>query len=251
MSRERQRGVAAGGIAIQRFDLPSGHRFGRHRHSSHQLAWASRGLVTMGVGDRLWVLPRSRALWIPAGTHHDVRSAGATTMMGIYVRPERCPIRWSEPTITDTSGLLGDLLEHLADDLEPGPRRRAEAVVFDLLRPMPVATIDVPVPRDERGAAVAAALVADPSDDRSLAGWGRLVGASGRTLARVIERETGMGFERWRTHIRIAAALTLLADGGRVARVAHDVGYATPSAFVAAFRRTTGTTPGASFTSSS
>ena len=114
---------------------------------------------------------------------------------------------------------------------------------------MAVATIDVPVRVDERGAAVAAALIADPADDRPLAEWGRLVGASGRTLARVIERETGMGFERWRTHLRIAAALTLLAAGANVTRVAHDVGYATPSAFVAAFRRTTGTTPGAYFTS--
>ncbi|MET0458459.1 MAG: helix-turn-helix transcriptional regulator [Ilumatobacteraceae bacterium] len=250
MSTGRHDESPAGGIAVQRFDLPSGHRFGRHRHSSHQLAWASRGLVTMGVGDRMWVLPRSRALWIPAGTHHDVRSSGVTTMMGIYFQPATCPIRWSEPTITDTSGLLGDLLEHLADDLEPGPRRRVEAVVFDLLRPMRVATIDVPMPVDERGAAVAAALIADPADDRSLAEWGRQVGASGRTLARVIERETGMGFERWRTHVRIAAALTLLAAGGRVTRVAHDVGYSTPSAFVAAFRRTTGTTPGAYFASS-
>lgn len=247
MSPERQLDRPAGGIAVTRIDLSSGHRFGRHRHSSHQLAWASRGLVTMGVDDRLWVLPRSRALWIPAGTHHDVRSDGVTTMMGIYLRPERCPIRWPEPTIVDTSGLLGDLLEHLADDLEPGPRERVEAVVYDLLRPMAVATIDVPVPVDERGAAVAAALISDPADDRPLAEWGRLVGASGRTLARVIERDTGMGFERWRTHIRIAAALSRLAGGASVTRVAHDVGYATPSAFVAAFRRTTGTTPGAYF----
>ena len=58
-----------------------------------------------------------------------------------------------------------------------------------------------------------------------------------------------MGFERWRTHLRIAEALGRLADGATVTRVAHDVGYASTSAFVAAFRRTTGTTPGAYFRS--
>ena len=203
----------------------------------------------MGVEERVWVLPRSRGLWIPAGVPHDVLAGGITTMMGIYFDPEACPIRWSEPTVVDTSGLLGVLLEHLAEDLAPASRRRAEAVVFDLVRPMRVAHLDVPIPNDERGARVAAALSADPSDDRSLAEWGRSVGASGRTLARLIERETGMGFARWRTQIRVSAALSRLAAGSSVTRVAHEVGYTTPSAFVAAFRRTVGTTPGAYFAS--
>lgn len=94
---------------------------------------------------------------------------------------------------------------------------------------------------------MAAALQADPGDGRSLSEWGRHAGASGRTLARLIERETGMGFARWRTQLRIAAALPRLAGGATVTRVAHEVGYATPSAFVAAFRRTLGAPPGAYF----
>jgi AraC-like DNA-binding protein len=35
----------------------------------------------------------------------------------------------------------------------------------------------------------------------------------------------------------------MLADGTSVAATARRVGYATPSAFVAAFRRAVGTTP--------
>jgi AraC-like DNA-binding protein len=52
-----------------------------------------------------------------------------------------------------------------------------------------------------------------------------------------------MSFERWRTHLRLRAALPLLAENQPVPRVARAVGYATPSAFLAAFRRTTGTSP--------
>ncbi|MFJ4689129.1 helix-turn-helix domain-containing protein, partial [Streptomyces sp. NPDC088789] len=51
-------------------------------------------------------------------------------------------------------------------------------------------------------------------------------------------------FDRWRTHLRLRAALPLLAEGQPVSRVAHTVGYATSSAFLAAFRRTVGTSPG-------
>lgn len=52
-----------------------------------------------------------------------------------------------------------------------------------------------------------------------------------------------MSFDRWRTHVRLRAALPLLAEGRPVSGVAHEVGYATPSAFLAAFRRTVGTSP--------
>jgi AraC-like DNA-binding protein len=234
-------------IAATRFDLSDGHRFDEHQHHEHQLAWASHGVVTIGVGTTAWVLPRSRALWIPAGVRHDVEVTGSTTMMGLYFDPAACPISWREPTVVETTGLLGHLLEHLTADLAGDHRRRVERVVFDLFRPVPVSHLELPVPTDDRTTRVAAALRASPHDDRSLDAWGREVGASGRTLARIIERETGMGFAQWRTRLRMAAALPLLAAGTSVSRVAPQVGYATPSAFVAAFRRTLGTSPGAYF----
>jgi AraC-like DNA-binding protein/quercetin dioxygenase-like cupin family protein len=250
MSSERHDLAGSGGIVVAAFTLPDGHRFASHRHPTHQLAWASHGLVTMRVGERVWVLPRSRGLWIPADVRHEVIVGAPTTMMGIYFDPGACPIEWTEPTVVATGGLLGDLLEHLGTALTGEQRRRVEAVVFDLLTPLPVAVLDVPMPTDARAATMAVALAADPADDRSLAAWGRHVGASSRTLARILDRETGMGFERWRTQVRIAAALRQLGAGVPVTRVAHDVGYGSTSAFVAAFRRTTGTTPGAYFTTS-
>ncbi len=250
MSSERHDLPGSGGIVVEAFTLADGHRFASHRHPTHQLAWAARGLVTMRVGSRIWVLPRSRALWIPADTIHDVAVGGTTTMMGIYFDPLACPIDWTEPTVVAASGLLADLLEHLDGDLSVDRRRRVEAVVFDLLTPLPVAVLDVPTPTDARAATIAAALRSDPADDRSLAAWGRQVGASSRTLARAFSRETGMGFDRWRAQLRIAEALGRLAGGAPVTRVAHDVGYSSTSSFVAAFRRITGTTPGAYFAAS-
>jgi len=247
MSPKRHAGGWVGGIVVGRFELGSRSGFARHDHRTHQLAWAASGVLTMGVGDAIWVLPRSRALWIPAGLPHDVVADGNTTMLSLYFDPTGCPVDWPAPVVVDAAGLLGHLIEHLAGELTTEQRRRAEAVVFDLLRPLPVTSLAAPLPTDERAARVAAALQADPGDGRSLREWGRHAGASGRTLARLIERETGMGFARWRTQLRIAAALPRLAGGATVTRVAHEVGYATPSAFVAAFRHTLGAPPGAYF----
>jgi AraC-like DNA-binding protein len=165
-------------------------------------------------------------------------------MLSAYVAPERCPLRWDEPTVVDASGLLGELVAYLAQpDLPERRRLRAEAVVWDVLVPLPITTLSAPLPRDGRARQVAESLLADVTDRRSLAAWGRAVGASGRTLARLFIAETGMGFERWRTTARLAAALPLLAAGTPVGTTAHQVGYANPSAFVAAFRRVIGTTP--------
>ena len=219
-----------------------------HAHDRHQLALAARGvLVVSGVG-RSWVLPRTRALWIPAGVRHSVAVSGRTTMLNLYVEPDRCPLTWDGPTVVGASGLLGELVAHLAQAYLPSPQReRAEAVLWDVMVPLPVTTLSPPVPVDERARRVAEGLLDDVTDSRSLAAWGRAVGASGRTLARLFVAETGMGFERWRTTARLAAALPLLAAGTPVGNTAHQVGYATPSAFVAAFRREVGTTPAAYF----
>jgi len=237
---ERVARVAAG-VTI---DLAPSQGFGLHVHDRHQLALAARGVLVMSGVDRSWVLPRSRALWIPAGFPHAVAVSGPTTMLSTYVDPADCPLAGDEPTVVTASGLLGELVARLArPDLPPDQRRRAEAVLWDLIVPLPVTTLSPPLPADERARRVADGLLADLTDGRSLDAWGRAVGASGRTLARLFAAETGMGFERWRTTARLAAALPLLAGGTPVGATARRVGYATPSAFVAAFRREIGTTP--------
>lgn len=90
---------------------------------------------------------------------------------------------------------------------------------------------------------MADALAADPADGRTLAEWGREVGASARTLARAFMADTGLPFGRWRARLRLQAAIAALAAGEPVGNVARHVGYESSSAFVAAFRRETGMTP--------
>ena len=89
--------------------------------------------------------------------------------------------------------------------------------MFDQLAPAPTTTLHLTEPTDERAARVAEALRADCTDGRSLAAWGRVVGASDRTLARRFLDETGMTFSQWRTELRLATALPLLANGTSVA----------------------------------
>ncbi|SHN46247.1 AraC family transcriptional regulator [Cryptosporangium aurantiacum] len=250
MSRNGHDGVP-GAVFIGDFALSGGEWFPSHRHSVHQLVWSRRGVGSVRIGDATWFLPRTLALWVPAGVVHATGAVDPSWNRSPYFRPERCPAgirEWAEPTVVAVSPLLAALIDHLADEhLTTDERIRAEAVVFDQLRPLSTVAIPLPMPRDRRAARIAAALVEDPADDHTLAQWASEVGASARTLRRVFLAETGLSFGRWRTHVRLRAAMPVLAAGQPVAAAARRAGYGTPSAFVAAFHRTVGVPPGVYF----
>lgn len=245
MSRFSQQGDGA--VLVVAFH--AGGRFDRHRHEEHQLAWAATGILTVSTRESTWVLPPARALWIPAGVAHVTDADRHTTLHSIYFAAARGPAV-PGPVPMAITALARELLLHLArTDVAPAARGRAEEVLLDQLTPVPATTITVPLPTDHRALDVARAVIADPADEATLEMWARRTGTSSRTLARLFTTETGMSFGRWRTQVRLRAALPLLAQGLPLAAVARKVGYTTPSAFVATFRKVVGITPGAYFTS--
>jgi AraC-like DNA-binding protein len=250
MSLDGQRPPEDRALVVVSFPMPRGSMFDWHTHQDHQLAWAPTGVLLVRTDSTAWVLPPTRALWIPAGVRHEVLSTSSATMQAVYVRPHLCPIQWADCTPVAADPLLAELIGYLAGpDLDPAARAHAEVVVEDVLRPVTMATIDVHMPSDERAKEVAEALRGDLADSRTLEEWGHAIGASERTLARAFLADTGLSFGRWRTRLRLGAALADLAEGTPVSTVARAVGYESTSAFVAAFRRETGVTPAVYFRS--
>jgi AraC-like DNA-binding protein/quercetin dioxygenase-like cupin family protein len=252
VSRDGQRSAADAGSAaavfVATFPMAAGSRFDWHTHLDHQLAWAANGVLIVLTDAATWVLPPTRALWIPAGLRHETVASGAATMRSLYIRPDLCAVSWPDPTPVAARQLLVELVGYLDNgSLDLARRGRAEELLVDLLEPVPLATIEVRLPTDERARDVAAHLGVDPADNRTLSEWGREVGASERTLARAVLADTGMPFGRWRTMLRLQAALPGLAAREPVGSVARRIGYDSSSAFVAAFRRETGLTPAAFF----
>ena len=231
--------------------MPAGTRFDWHTHEDHQLAWAASGVLTVLTGEvegSTWVLPPTRALWIPAGLPHETASDGRATMRSLYIRPGLSPVSWTDPTPVAASPLLAELIGYLGEPgLPAGHRAHAEVLLADLLTPVPVTTIGCGCrPRRPPGGWPRRCGPTPRTGARCGSGAAQ-VGASERTLARAFAAEAGVPFGRWRTLLRLQAALSMLAAGEPVSRVAGRVGYDTPSAFVAAFRRETGQTPGSFF----
>jgi AraC-like DNA-binding protein len=116
-------------------------------------------------------------------------------------------------------------------------------LILDEIRQLPIAPLHLPEPTDRRLRHITASLRTDPAAARTLDTWARAAGASPRTLARLFLAETGMTFRQWQRQVRLLAGLVRLAEGQPVTMVALEVGYESPSAFIAMFKRVLGTTP--------
>lgn len=232
-------------------DFPDGYFVAPHAHRRSQLIHASSGVMRVRTPQGAWVVPPHRAVWVPADVVHDVRMAGAVAMRTLYIVPDAVAALPRECCVVAVSPLLRELiLRASAAPLlydEAGPDGRVMALILDELRVLPVLPLHLPMPQDARLAKISRAILDDPANALTLRAWGRQVGASSRTLARLFLRETGMTFGRWRQQARLLEALSRLAQGQSVTTIALDLGYDSPSAFTFMFRRALGRTPSAYF----
>nr|WP_246406550.1 helix-turn-helix transcriptional regulator [Modestobacter versicolor] len=224
-------------------DEPGG--WGAHVHEQHQLVWTAAGSARVTAGRRSWVLPASRALFVPGGVPHDVVLRVPAALHCLYVWPAACPLGWTEPALVTVSPLLAALLRSLGGPGGSSPvAAQARDVVFHELAAARLPDDGLPVPTDSRAAWVAAQLVEQPADETPLAGWAQRLRVGESTLRRAFVAGTGLPFSEWRSRARLQAALPLLERGLPVAAVARQVGYGSVNGFTAAFRRLHGSTPG-------
>lgn len=216
-----------------------------HAHRTHEVLVPLSGLLTVQAGDDVWALPPRHGLWIPAGLPHAVRAGSDSRFLTVYLAPAHSRDLGPEPVTVAVSALFTELVLHLtSQDMPDEARHHAERVAIHLLAPVTPST-RITVPTVEPVARIVHDLLDDPGDDRTLAQWARHVGLSTSTLGRVFRSASGQPFGRWRLHLRMNVAMARLSEGAMVSEVADAVGYTSTSAFVAVFRRETGTTPGA------
>jgi AraC-like DNA-binding protein len=230
-----------------------GQRIPLHQHRAAQLIAAISGVMTVTTRDGRFVVPPQRGVWVPALTEHRIRMTGEVAMRTVYVAartaarlPRACSVVQMTPLLRELVLCATDFPKHYP---KHGREARIAALIVDELKNATVAPLHLPLPADPRAQRVTRALQADPGDQRSLAALAKTSGGSARTLARIFRRETGMSFGAWRQQLRLLRALERLAAGDAVITVALELGYESPSAFIAMFRRALGVSPGRYFRS--
>ena len=218
----------------------------RHHHDYHQLIYVSTGVLAIHTEQGAWVACRDRAAWVPAGTWHEHRAYGMTSVHTVGFDADAAPLPDASPTIIAVDGLLRELLVACTEPGLPAAEAgRMRAVLTDRLRRAHVQPLTLPAARDPRLAHACELVAEDLRHPRPMAWLARAANASERTLTRLFRTEFGMTYPQWRTNVRVFQAMIRLSDGATVTATAHDCGWATTSAFVDTFTRTMGQTPGA------
>jgi len=234
------------GLAI---DYPDGHRVKRHRHRRGQLVYAMSGVMVVDTDAGIWVVPPTRGVWVPAWVSHGIRMSGEPRMRTVFVEPGAAAHLPAQCCVLSVSPLLRELMAAAAEvplDWEPDTRDgRLMMLLLDELRQEPVLPLHLPQPSEPRLARICRAIVRHPERQDGAADWARELGLDPKTVHRLFVRHTGMTFGRWRQQARLLAAMERLARGDRVLDVALDLGYESPSAFAAMFRKALGESPSA------
>ncbi len=224
--------------------IAAGVRVPQHTHAWAQLAYASRGVLRLATAGSTWMVPPSRAIWVPPRIPHEVVIVEDAYLRTLYVDESAVPDGLDACRVVEVSGLLRELIVALEARSLNRSRERllAELVLDELTRaePLPLA---VPMPTEKRLRALCEAVLAHPAQGESLEHWAARVGASTRTIARLFKQELGVSFSQWRQQALLARAIPLLNQGRPLSHIARELGYQSQSAFSAMFRRAFGASP--------
>jgi AraC-like DNA-binding protein len=219
-----------------------------HRHRKSQIILVQRGALSCEVEGGLWIVPPRSAIWIPGGALHAIKTSGPLEGYGAFVEPEAGGRLRATCCAIAVTPLLRELLTRSATlpalYPEGGAETRLMSVLLDELAAAEVEDLHLPMPKDARLRKMIDLMMAAPADRSLMEVWAKRVGMSERTLGRLILRETGMSFGRWRQQLAILLAVKWLAGGASIKQVAADLGYETAPSFVTMFRKVLGTSPG-------
>jgi AraC-like DNA-binding protein len=234
-------------IAALADEYAPGHHDPHHHHKRAQLIYASAGVTVVITDQASFVVPPQRAVWVPAGVEHEAHMRGHVSLRTLYVDPAAHPDLPGTCRVIEVTDLLRELIiEACRMPVEydvTGRDGRVMDLILTELTAMRTTPLDVPMPSHARLVRVCTAILRDPAQSDALDEWAESAGMGRRTFTRTFRRETGVSFATWRQNVRLMEALSRLAVGQPVTTVALDVGYNSPSAFTAMFRRAFGAAP--------
>lgn len=222
-------------------------RMKRHTSPWAELNFAIWGIMEIGIGDMTYLSPPQYAIWIPPHVEHCCQNAGEVHYACIDIPTAACEGLPDKPCTLEISpvmrAILADFERRGVSYPDTPEDRRMAQIVIDQARQARAYASYLPSATDPVLAPILAALQRRPGDKRGATHWAATAGITERTLLRHCQQRLGMSFNEWRLRLRVVSALGLLDAGQSVQSVARELGYSTPSAFIAMFQRLTGQSP--------
>ena len=225
----------------------SGDEIPPHTHPRAQLLYAVEGVMRVLTPNSVWTIPSQRALWVPANVEHHSFMMSDLEMRTLYVSPDVQVALGQACRAISVSGLLRELIlgliEEPAEYPLPGRGEHLTALILMEINRAATHAVEIPWPQDRRLQTVCHSIMNTPGSNRTIEELAETAGASARTLIRLFPKETGLKYRQWVQQVQIADAICRLGRGESIARISNALGYASPSAFSAMFKRTFGVAP--------
>lgn len=216
-----------------------------HHHRKGQLILALHGGISCHVSRSVWMVPPQYAVWIPGGMAHSNHATPNARLCFLFIEPGAVSMPEQCCSLA-ISGLVREIILALAarpEQPQDPAWQRLVQVLFDELPRLPVGHLQLPVSEHPKIRAMVDFMAAQPQVRRTQSDWARALAMSERSLLRLVEKETGMNFRRWRQQLQVILAIRMLIAGQRVQQVAQALGYDSVTAFITLFRQQTGQTP--------
>lgn len=231
-----------------------------HRHDWAQLVFSISGAVRVttevDAAGNTYLVPPSRAVWIPPGVVHAVTAVEQADLRTLYVHEDAVSMldgsgHWAACRVLEVSPLMRELVVQLVVDpdalpAKPDDRARERAIstlILDELRRARSLQLGLPLPRAGRLRRLCEAMLDDPVRHADIEGWASDAATSPRTLSRWFREELGTSYGQWRQQLLLARALSMAARKQPMRLIAAELGYASPSAFSAMVTRAVGMPP--------
>jgi len=219
----------------------------RHRHSWGQFVYANKGVLLVVTATDRYIVPPEQGVWLLPEIDHEVSAITKVELTSFYFNndlldqlPDKCCVLrvndFLKALILEANNITNDYLWSEADSL-------LLRLILDRLSLAPNVIFQLPYPKDSRLLTMLSLIQEEPSNGYNLEEWGKIVGASARTLSRLFKNETGLSYRIWRQRLNIQMAISKLSSGMSITNISLYLGYESPSAFIHMFKENTGMTP--------
>lgn len=228
-------------------NYPHGHIEDWHSHDRIQLIHTLTGVIRVQTHEGIWIIPPGRGVWIPAHKPHALLSSGDVKARGVFIEDILQHDIQNECRVVAIPALLRELMSSAMDiqnEIQPESRNeRLLQLILDEVRLLPALAFNLSDPQSPKLQQLCQRIKENLALEWSLEESAQQLHISSKTLARHFQKETGLHFSHWVRQAKLMQAMIDLAMNKPVLNVALDLGYESPSAFSAMFKRETSMTP--------
>jgi AraC-like DNA-binding protein len=234
-------------VTVVRRSLAKNLTVEKHSHHWGQFVYAHKGVLIVSTENSQYIVPPEQGVWLLPEIEHEVTAISKVELTSFYFDkillnnlPHNCCVLkvndFLKTLILEANYIENDYQWHSSDG-------RLLRLILDRLSLATKVILQLPYPKDPRLLRMFTLIQNNPSAGYNLEQWGKIVGASSRSLSRLFKSETGLTYRVWRQRLNVQIAISQLSIGISITNISIYLGYESPSAFIYMFKENTGMTP--------